>query len=240
MQALLETPARAPDRAPSPLPPLQNGDRLSAAEFLRRYRAMPDLKKAELIHGEVYLTASPVRVDQHGDPDALVQTWIGTYAAFTPGVKHATNTTTRFDADNMPQPDASLRLLPEYGGQARVGTDGYLVGAPELVVEVAASSSSIDAGKKLHTYRRAGVQEYVVWRTLDGEVDWWFMHDDEYVRLSPEADGTLRSRLFPGLWLDPVALINEDAARVLTVANQGVASEEHAVFLQKLAAQRQG
>lgn len=238
MQALLDTPARAPDRAPRPLPQLQNGDRLSAAEFLRRYRAMPDLKKAELIHGEVYLMASPVRVDQHGDPDALVQTWLGTYAAFTPGVKHATNTTTRFDADNMPQPDASLRLLPEYGGQAKVGADGYLVGAPELVVEVAASSASIDAGKKLHTYRRAGVQEYVVWRTLDGEVDWWFLHDDEYVRLPQESDGTYRSRVFPGLWLEPVALVNEDAARVLTIANQGVASDAHAAYVQTLATRR--
>ncbi len=32
------------------VPPLENGDRLTRAEFERRYEAMPHVKKAELIH----------------------------------------------------------------------------------------------------------------------------------------------------------------------------------------------
>ena len=40
--------------------PLENGDRLTRAEFERRYAAMPRLKKAELIEGIVYVP-SPVR-----------------------------------------------------------------------------------------------------------------------------------------------------------------------------------
>jgi hypothetical protein len=50
------------------LQPVENGEHLSAEEFLRRYEAMPEVKKAELIQGIVYM-GSPVRVRQHGIPE---------------------------------------------------------------------------------------------------------------------------------------------------------------------------
>ena len=40
------------------IPPLENGDRLTVAEFERRYEAMPELKKAELINGVVHIPSS--------------------------------------------------------------------------------------------------------------------------------------------------------------------------------------
>ena len=135
-------------------PVLQSGDRLTASEFLRRYGAMPEVKKAELINGTVYM-ASPVRAKLHGIPDNMIQGWLGTYTAYTPGTKAAANSTVRFDAENVPQPDALLMI--ESGGQASIGKDGYIHGAPELVVEVAASSASLDLNDKLAAYRRAGV-----------------------------------------------------------------------------------
>ncbi len=46
------------------IPCLENGDRLPRPEFERRYAAMPQVKKAELIEGIVYMP-SPVRVRQH-------------------------------------------------------------------------------------------------------------------------------------------------------------------------------
>jgi len=49
------------------LPPLENGDRLTSREFERRYNAMPELKKAELIEGIVYM-ASPLRFQPHAQP----------------------------------------------------------------------------------------------------------------------------------------------------------------------------
>lgn len=61
-------------RTPLPVrkvPPLENGDHLSAAEFLRRYVAMPEVKKAELIQGIVTM-GSPVRFVVHGEPDSLI------------------------------------------------------------------------------------------------------------------------------------------------------------------------
>ena len=203
------------------IPPLENGARLPAAEFLRRYEAMPEAVKAELINGIVHM-ASPLRADQHGDPDGLMQTWLGNYAIATPGVRHSINSTTRLGPDDVPQPDGSLRLLPEAGGQCLLGADGYLHGAPELAIEIAASSASIDVRAKLDTYRRAGVREYLVWRTEDECIDWWQLEDDEYRPLPRESDGSIRSRFFPGLWLEAEAMLDLDGARVLALLGGGL------------------
>ncbi len=137
------------------LPPLENGDRLTRAEFERRYDAMPHLKKAELIEGEVYMP-SPVRHAQHGHPHAQLIWWLGSYETDTPGVGAAANCSVRLDVDNEPQPDGLLIILPERGGNARISEDDFIEGAPELVAEVASSSVSYDLGKKLNVYRRSG------------------------------------------------------------------------------------
>ncbi|MEO8426552.1 MAG: Uma2 family endonuclease [Verrucomicrobiota bacterium] len=221
-----------PDRRPPAsrdTPPLESGDHLSAREFLRRYEAMSEVKKAELINGIVYM-GSPVRIDQHGEPDGLIQGWLCNYSVATPGVKHATNSTTRLGPDDVPQPDGLLRIAAESGGQARVDAKGYLNGAPELVVEVAASSVSLDVREKLVSYRRSGVRDYVVWRTEDRAVDWWVLEDDEYRPLPAEADETLRSRVFPGLWLDVRALLASDGRKVMAKLQEGLQSAEHAAF----------
>ena len=211
--------------------PLENGESLNATEFLRRYEAMPELKKAELIQGIVYIMASPVSLD-HGEPDHLLQTVLGVYALNTKGVKGATNTTTKLSSDDVPQPDGLLRILPEFDGQSQTGT--YLQGAPELGVEIGVSSSSIDANAKKTSYRRAGMQEYLLWRTRQREIDWWHLIDDEYQLIGPDENGILKSKVFPGLWLDPKALLEGDGARVLEVLNQGLASSEHTAFVERL------
>jgi Uma2 family endonuclease len=226
----------APIRRQRPLssiPALESGDHLSAHEFLRRYEAMPEVKKAELIGGVVYM-ASPVRLEQHGEPDGLMQTWLGTYAAATLGLKHGINSTTRLGPDDVPQPDGLLRILPEFGGQSQLDQKGYLQGAPEFVVEVAASTASLDVREKLTTYRRAGVREYLVWRTEDEAVDWWTLEDDEYVPLPTETNGSIRSRVFPGLWLDRAALLAGDGGKLLATLQEGLQSAEHTSFLAQL------
>ena len=214
---------------------LENGAHLSASQFLRRYEAMPEVKKAELINGIVYM-ASPVRFDQHGEPDSLVQTWLGNYAIATPGIKSATNTTARLGPDDVPQPDGLLLIMPECGGQSRLNEKGYLQGAPEFVVEVAASSSSLDAHEKLDSYRRAGVREYLLWRTAQRAIDWWVLEDDEYHALAVGADGILRSRVLPGLWLDVAALLNGDGATLIAKLQEGLQSTAHGDFAAELKA----
>jgi len=236
----LTAPLRAePSRPERDIPQLENGAHLSAAEFLRRYEAMPELKKAELINGIVYM-ASPIRFDRHGEPDNLIQTWLGTYSIATPGVKAATNSTTRLGPDDVPQPDGLLCIVPECGGQAHMDAKGYLQGAPELVVEVAASSASLDVREKLASYRRAGAREYLVWRTEDAAVDWWVLEEDEYRPLPPGADGLLRSKTFPGLWLDVPALLAGDGVGLMATLQEGVRSPEHAAFVAGLRNARTG
>src|SRR5437868_3440881 len=140
---------------PSIVPPLQNGDRLTRAEFERRYDATPGLKKAELIEGVVYMPP-PVSYAGHGGPHVQLATLFGTYSASTPGVEPGDNSSLRFDVDNMPQPDLCMLIRPERGGQVRIDDDGYIEGAPELVGEIAASSVSYDLHDKLDVYRRHG------------------------------------------------------------------------------------
>jgi hypothetical protein len=216
---------------------LHSSDHLAGVEFLRRYKAMPGIKKAELINGIVYV-AAPVRADQHADPDGLIQGWLFHYVVGTPGVRNSNNATARLGPDDIPQPDASLRILPEYGGQCRMDEDGYLRGAPEFVAEIAASSVSVDVHEKRDSYRRAGVREYLVWRSEDECIDWWQLEDDEYRPLPIEADGTIHSRVFPGLWLHVGAALALDGARVVEVLDEGLRSAPHAEFVAQLAAKR--
>lgn len=208
------TTLNAPALASEGVPPLENGDHLSAHEFLRRFEAMPELKKAELIQNTVYM-ASPVRTDLHGEPDGLIQMWLGVYASKHRGVRHATNAALRLGPDDVPQPDAVLFRDASSGGRSAIDAKGYLSGAPELVVEIAASSVSRDAREKLASYRRSGVQEYLLWRVLDGEIDWMHLEQDEYRPLPAAENGRIESRSFPGLALDIDAALAGDRAAVL-------------------------
>lgn len=214
-------------------PPLQSGDRLTRPEFERRYAAAPQIKKAELIEGIVYV-ASPLQHQQHGKPHSRIITWLGVYQAMTPGVDLSVEPTVRLDLDNEPQPDAVLFIEPSAGGQIRLSDDGYIEGAPELIVEIAASSAAIDSGSKKQVYRRNGVLEYVIWQTYDNQLEWFHLIGGEYRLLSPDPDGIIRSRVFPGLWLAMEALLGNQVVWVLAGVQAGVQSPEHGAFLEQL------
>lgn len=209
------------------LPPLESGDRLSRTEFERRYSAMPHLKKAELIEGVVYV-ASPLRAQAHGKPHGDIMGWLWTYKAATPGIELYDNPTVRLDADNEPQPDAVLRL--NQAGRSWISEDDYIEGAPELIVEVAASSASYDLHDKLRVYRRNGIQEYIVWQTYSQRLD-WFSLDGDYQPLVANPSGILCSQQFPGLWLASDALLSGDLTEVLRVLQAGIASPQHQAFV---------
>ncbi|WGV28200.1 Uma2 family endonuclease [Halotia branconii] len=212
--------------------PLENGDKLTRDEFERRYRAMPNLKKAELIEGVVYV-ASPLRIKSHGEPHAYIIGWLATYKAATPGVGLADNTTVLIDADNELQPDALLRI--EIDGQSRINKNDYVEGAPELIVEIAASSASYDLHEKLKVYRRNQVQEYLVWRVYDQQFDWFKLDKGDYTQLEPSTDDIICSQVYPGLWLAKSALLAGDLATVLAILQNGLSTLEHQHFVQRLA-----
>jgi Uma2 family endonuclease len=218
------------------VPVLCAGDRLTRDEFERRYSAMPDLKKAELIEGVVYL-GSPVSLLRHGQPHGNLWAWLTFYREATSGLIAADNATVRLDLDNEPQPDLLLCIPAGAGGRARITADGYLEGPPELAIEVAASSVSYDLHQKLDAYRRNGVQEYLVHRVDDGEVDWFVLEHGAYVRQQPDADGCVQSRVFPGLRLDVPALLCFDLVALRAAVGHGVKDPAHAAFVQRLAAQ---
>ncbi len=199
--------------APRSTPPLENGDNLTSSEFMRRYEAAPALKKAQLIEGIVHMP-SPVRADLHAEPDGLIQFWLSYYAMTRPHLKVYPNATLLLDPDNAVQPDAILCSAPSDSGPVRIGEDGYLLGTPELVCEIAASSASVDLHAKFHAYQRNRIPEYFVWLTLENSILWFHLDEDRYVESEP-SDGRLASSIFPGLILDVDALLSGDRARLV-------------------------
>ena len=131
-----------------------------------------------------------------------------------------------------------LWIEPDAGGMARVSEDGYLEGAPELVVEVAAGSASVDMHDKLRVYRRNGVREYLVWRTREERIDWFELADGEYRPLPRDDRGVIRSRAFPGLRVAADALLKGALADAFREAERGVGSPEHRAFAARLAEHR--
>jgi Uma2 family endonuclease len=213
--------------------PLENGDRLSRHEFERRYTESLDIKKAELIEGVVYV-ASPLRFQRHAEPHAKLMIWLGNYQIYTPRIKLGIEPTIRLDQDNEPQPDGVLLIDESLGGKSRITDDDYIEGAPELVAEIAASSAAYDLYDKKKAYKRNGIQEYLVWQSLENKLDWFGLHDSEYILLQPDTEGIIKSQVMPGLWLSVTALLAGDMVKVLEVLQTGLNSPEHTEFLQRL------
>lgn len=216
-----------------PIPVLRNGQRLSRDEFERRFDAMPDLKKAELIEGVVSMP-SPVRQKQHGGPHFDLIGWMSAYRLHTPGMGGGVSSSIRLDMDNEPQPDGVLFIEAERGGHAFVDAADCIAGSPELAAEVSARTTRLDLKTKFKVYRRNEVREYLIWRVVKKKIDWYSLRDGKYELLPPGREGILRSAVFPGLWLDAKALVRGDLTRVHEALQQGLQSREHAQFVVRL------
>lgn len=215
------------------LPPLEAGDHLDQPTFHERYEAMPPDFRAELIGG-VVIVPSPLRVD-HAEFHWIVNAWLSAYQIRTPGTRGRDNGTAILGPDSEPQPDSALVIDPACGGRTSVNAKGYAVGPPELIVEVASSSAAYDLYEKREDYERAGVLEYVVVLVLEDEIRWFALEGDKFAALAPDDKGVFRSRNFPGLWLDAPALFRGDAPAMLQTLESGLATPEHAAFVERLA-----
>jgi len=230
--------------APAPLkalrgpniPPLEAGDHLDQATFHARYEAMPPDFRAELIGGVVFVP-SPLR-SEHGESHALVMGWLTNYWIATPGTRVRDNATAILGDESEPQPDATLVIEPERGGQSNVSADGYATGPPELIVEVASSSESIDLHAKRRDYEQAGVLEYIVVVLRQRVVRWFVLQDGTYREGEANEQGVFTSTVFPGLWLDAPALLGLNGRQVMATLQQGIETPEHAAFVQQLQARR--
>jgi Uma2 family endonuclease len=214
--------------------PLAAGDRLTWPEFEERWDADPEIKRAELIGGRVYMP-SPLS-NRHGETQGDLATWLGHYAARTPGVRMVTAGACRMLQD-APQPDLLLRVLEDCGGQSRV-RGKYLHGAPELVAEVCLTSAAYDLHDKMELYRTAGVQEFVAAILAENEVRWHRLVEGEYEVVATDSAGVIRAATFPGLWLHVPSLLSGDLAQLLQKLDTGLASPEHAAFAAELARRR--
>jgi len=214
--------------------PLETGDHLDRATFHERYKATPEHVRAQLIEGIVYMSSPAYR--RHGASTAIVVGWLVAYAAATPGLEVLDNTTVILGDDAEPQPDACLLIRAEHGGHTRVDEEDIVVGPPELIVEVASSSASIDLHAKKRDYEKAGVLEYVVPLVRQGRIVWFGRRDGGFQELQPGEDGPFRSEVFPGLWLEPTALLNGDVTALLDVLQRGLQTAEHAAFVRRLRA----
>jgi len=213
-------------------PPLRDGDNLTSDEFMRRWEAMPDLKHAELIDGIVYMP-SPVS-SPHSRFHFVLAGWLSVYEDHTPGCEGGTEGTWLMGKREVPSPDTTLRILPAKGGQSR-DEGRYTAGSPELIVEVAVSGRARDLGVKLKMYERMGVQEYLVAVTGQAKLIWHVLTPTGYQAVDADGDGVIRSRCFPGLWLDTAALWALDKSRINAVLQAGLATPEHAAFVARLA-----
>jgi Uma2 family endonuclease len=216
-------------------PPLVAGQHLDQPTFHERYEAMPPETRAELVGGTVYMP-SPLR-DDHGRIDETVSCWLGYYRRCTKGLVSRKNVTTILGESGETQPDSQLRIPEELEGQAQL-VEGYITGAPELVIEIARSSRGYDLGAKKDDYERAGVLEYLVVELDPDRIHWFIRLGEHFEDLPPDPDGVFRSRVFPGLWLDPQALYDDDLERLAQVVDQGLATPEHAAFAARLAEAR--
>jgi len=219
---------RSPTRE---VPELEAGDLLDQPTFHARCEAMPSSFRAELIGGKVHVP-SPLKA-AHALTHIKAGSWIDAYATSTPGTLPYDNATHILGEESEPQPDVSLRIV---GGQTTLSEDGYIVGAPELVLEVASSTVSIDLHAKKQDYEQHGVQEYVAVVVRDERILWFVREGSALVEMPVGSDQIHRSRVFPGLWLDGTALLRGDSLRVTEVLKQGLATPEHAAFCATLAA----
>lgn len=189
--------------------PFENGDVMSREQFHRLYSACEGLERVELIEGVVYLP-SPIRVKGHAEEQMLVLEWLAAYAAGKPSLRVSPPGSVFLDDDNEPEPDAMLyRETPDSY------RDGYLAKAPELIVEIAATSAARDLHQKKAAYERNGVREYIVWRTRDEAIDWFRLIDGQYVMVEAGADRIIASAEFPGLRMDVAAMLRRDREAAL-------------------------
>ncbi len=217
------------------LAPLVEGQRLDQPTFHERYEQMPDGTRAELINGVVHMP-SPIG-PEHGRATVPALVWLSYYHEHTPGVDVLDNVSAVLDVRLEPQPDALLRILPEYGGRTRTDRR-YVLGVPELIIEVAHSTRYADLGPKFDDYERTDVLEYIVRALEPDELLWFKLKEERLVKLPLDADGIFRSPTFPGLWLDPAAMLAGNTRRLREVLDGGLATPEHQAFVARLAAAR--
>ncbi|MFO7540662.1 MAG: Uma2 family endonuclease, partial [Chloroflexota bacterium] len=78
------------------------------------------------------------------------------------------------------------------------------------------------------------VQEYLVLLAYEQETRWLQLVEGEYILLSPDKQGVIRSQIFPGLHFHPDLFWADDLSGLLAVLQDGLNSPEHQAFQDQL------
>jgi Uma2 family endonuclease len=141
----------------------------------------------------------------------MMMHWLFVYSDDYPELESCGPCSVFLDGDNEPIPDSML-----FRRFTILRDDGWLEGAPDLIVEVADRESyERESVQKKEAYRRNGVREYIVWRVQDEAIDWFELVDGQYVTRTPDDAGIVESAQFPGLRLDVPATLALDRQAVL-------------------------
>ncbi|MBI2761360.1 MAG: Uma2 family endonuclease [Chloroflexi bacterium] len=199
-------------RRPPMLPMLESGDRLTQTDFHRRYEARPDIHKAELIAGVVYIGGRVPAA--HGTAHAHLGGWFGVYAAGHRDVEVSIRPSLIISDDSEVQPDVVMFRTIGARTRMRHTPDGYLEGTPDLIAEIAMSDAAYDFYDKKEVYRAAGVPEYIVWDSYNNRLRWFRLRIGAFEVVTPSSGGFVESAIFPGLRLNVPALLADDMAAV--------------------------
>ena len=225
---------------------LHTGACLTQPVFHALYERTPPGFTAELVEGVVFV-ASPLS-RRHGVPHFKFGGMLSIYDDHTPGIEGGDNVSVVLTGTGESQPDLYLRVRRDHGGRSRTFSvedgvrtesddDGdYLTTGPEFVLEVAKSSRTLDLNGKRRDYRVGGVLEYVVADVNRRETHWFDFSSGSDAPVPIPADGIVRCRSMPGLWLNGPALFDRRGKAAHDTLLTGLATPEHAAFVQKLAA----
>ena len=84
------------------------------------------------------------------------------------------------------------------------------------------------------SHAAAGALEYLVLNLRDSRLHWFDLKANQ--ELTADPDGIIRVRVFPGLWIDPAAVVARDLRALLATLDKGLASADHAAFVAELVA----
>lgn len=94
----------------------------------------------------------------------------------------------------------------------------YVEGPADLAVEIVSPDSETrDRETKLNEYEKGGVREYWLIDPLERRATFYSLEGERFVALPVEADGRVRSRVIPGLWLRPEWLLSEPRPKLAEV-----------------------
>jgi hypothetical protein len=105
-----------------------------------------------------------------------------------------------------------------------------------MVIEIADRSRHQDLTVKRDIYRNQGVREDLVICVEPTEIRWFVWPDGER---QLDADGILKSHVFPGLWIDSHALFQEQTSALIETLQTGLKTPAHAAFVQHMKSRKQ-